>query len=263
MALDIQGGFVGYRATSGTWIARLRIDGKQKFHGLGKFEDHRDAIRAAKKWMQSLQQGVMDPELTVDAACNYYLKWLLIEKGRETFLDARGRLQRRVLGRSKAMAVQQRAKPIEPHPLATKKLESLKAADLVTWRDALGPEALQGEARRKARASSNRDISALLASLNHAYRNQLCSTNRAWSSIGLFPNVGARSGPTYISPQQRRALIGAAVGNVADLLTGLCLMGARPRELTRCVGWHTEVEAETRSETPFERTFSIILRWVF
>ena len=27
--------------------------------------------------------------------------------------------------------------------------------------------------------------------------------------------------------------------------------------------WHTEVEAETRSTTPFERNLSIVLRWFF
>ena len=246
---DRTGLFIGFRKGSDTWVARMRDEEKgptaQKYKSLGRFGDHRDAVKEAKNWVKGFEAGLTDYKTTVATASDVYLKFLLSEKGREAFLDARGRLQRRVLGRSKAMAVQQRAKPISPHPLATKKLENLKAADLIAWRGVLVSGTLQGEARRKARASSNRDISALLACLNHAYKNQLCSTNRAWVSIRLFSNVAARSGPAYINPEQRRALIAAATGNVADLLKGLCLMGARPRELTRCTVADYDAKAGT------------------
>ena len=234
LPLDIQGGFIGYRAPAGTWIARLRIDGKQKFSSLGKFEDHRNAIRAAKKWMRALLQGV-DPSGTVYDACLDYLKVLKEEKGDQAFQEARARLQRTVLGRTPEEARAQRCKPVEAHPLSHKKLSQLRRKDLTQWiEDLLAPN-LKGEAARKNKASINRDLAALLAVLNNAHRVQLIDSNSAWAGIRKFKNVAARGAAPYIPIEERRRLVDACEGSFQDLLRGICLLGCRPIELARAV----------------------------
>lgn len=232
--LDIQGGFIGYRTTSGTWIARLRIDGKQKFHSLGKYEDHRDAIRAAKEWMRALQQGV-DTSATVDVACLDYLKVLKEEKGYQAFQEARARLQRTVIGRTLEEARAQRCRAVEAHSLSQKKLAQLRRVDLTNWLDELLPPNVQGEALRKNKASINRDLAALLAVLNHAHRVQLTLNNSAWAGIRKFKNVTARGAAPYISIEERRRLVDASEGSLKDFIKGICLLGCRPIELSRVV----------------------------
>jgi integrase len=234
MPLDIEGGFIGYRATAGTWIARLRMDGKQKLHSLGKFEDHREAIRAAKKWMRALLQGV-DPSGTVHDACVDYLKALKEEKGDQAFREARARLQRTLIGRSPEEARAQRCRSVEVHSLSQKKLSQLRRADLTSWIDELLPPEVRGEALRKNKASINRDLAALLAVLNHAHRVQLIHNNSAWAGIRKFKNVTARGAAPYISIEERRRLVDACDGSLKDLLRGICVLGCRPIELARAV----------------------------
>jgi hypothetical protein len=236
---DITGAYVGFRRGPETWIARYREDGRQNYHQLGKFEDHRAAIRAARDWIKARDQGVTDDSATVADACLAYLSNLEQEKGAKAAQEARGRLQRCVLGRTSEEARKARAKPAEPHALARKPLAKLRAVDVEGWRDGLIPEGLDGDARRKARASANRELTALAAALNHAYKRQMVASPMAWSTVGKYKDVQARKHRRYVTLEERKALLTAAEsvegGAIKPLLEGLMLTGARPIELRRAL----------------------------
>jgi integrase len=240
---DIDGAYIGFRRGPDTWICRLRDPekpGGQRYHALGRSEDHRTAIRAAKDWMTAHEQGVVNHAATVGDACRAYLSNLEREKGAKAAQDARGRLQRRILGRTADEARAARARSLDAHPLSRKSLAKLRAVDIEEWRDELVPVDLTGEPRRKARASANREMTALIAALNHAYKRQMVSSDFAWSSISKFGDVQARNHRRYVKLDERKRLLKAAAnvgnGSVGHLLEGLMLTGARPIELARtCV----------------------------
>jgi integrase len=236
---DVEGAYVGFRRGPDTWVVRLREDEKQVHRALGKFEDHRDAFRAAKDWIKSRQQGVLRDDVTVAEACAAYLAAMTAEKGPAAAREARSRLQRCVIGRTPDEARQARARAVEPHGIARKSLAKLRVADLEAWRNGLLAEGLEGEARRKARASANRDTNTLLAALNYAHRAQLVASPAAWAGLRKFGDVQARKHETRptLTPTERRALLeaskGVEGGAIRPLLEALLLTGARPIELCR------------------------------
>ena len=236
---DINGAYVGFRKGPDTWIARLREDDRQHYHQLGRFDDHRSAIRAAREWIRSRDAGVVDLNATVGDACRAYVANREKEKGYDRSRDAKARLQRCVIGRTAEEARALRARPVKADLLSRKPLAKLRAIDIETWRDSLVGEGLTGEALRRARASANRDMAALIAALNHAYRVQMVASNTAWSVVGKFRDVQARQARRYVTLDERRKLVESAetLGHVAlsNLLRGLILTGARPIELTRAV----------------------------
>lgn len=234
---DITGGYVGFRRGPETWIARLYEDGRQRYHQLGQFKDHRAALRAAREWITAIRQGVKTVDATVADACRAYVANLAKIKSPRASQEARSRLHRRILGRTPEEARALHARPVDPHPLAKKKLAKLCADDLTKWRDALVPDALDGEARRKARASANRELATLLAVLNYAHRQQMVASAVAWAGIGKFGDVQSQNGRRYVSCSERAALLEAAKsvqgGAIRPLLEALMLTGARPIELCR------------------------------
>lgn len=224
---DIEGAYVGFRRGPDTWVARLRVDGVQKFHSLGRFEDHRAAIRAAKEWIKSIEQGVVDHTATVKDACLAYLANLSSEKSPKAAQEARARLQRRVLGRTF------KTRQIAPHALARIPLAKLRTDHVKQWRDGLIRADLKGDQIRKAKASANRELSALLAALNYAFKQRMVASNLAWSTTDKFKDTQARKHRRYLTSAERKALLKAATGAVRDLLEGLMVTGARPVELAR------------------------------
>ena len=228
---DVDGAYVGFRRGPDTWVARLRVDGKQKGHALGRHEDHRAAIRAAKDWITSIEQGVVDHTATVADACRAYLDNIAREKGHLAARDARGRLHRRVLGRTF------KTRQIEANTLARVQLARLRPDHIEKWRDELIPEGLTGEALRKAKASANREMAALIAALNHAFKRRMVASDLAWNAIGKFGDVQARDHRRYVTVEERKALLASAAevgaGSIKPLLEGLVLTGARPIELAR------------------------------
>lgn len=234
---DITGAYVGFRRGPDTWIARLYEDGRQKYHQLGKHEDHRAALRAAREWVNATHQGVVSVDATLADACRAYLSNLEQEKGRKPAQEARSRLQRRILGRTAQEARALRARLVDAHPLAGKKLAKLRADDIKAWRDSLVSEELDGDERRKAKASANRELATLLAVLNYAHAQQMVSSRMAWAGIRKFKDVQATAGRRQVKPHERIALLKAAEhvegGAVRPLLEALMLTGARPIELCR------------------------------
>ena len=234
---DITGAYVGFRRGPDTWIARFREDGRQQYRRLGRFEDHRAAIREGREWIKGREQGIADQSGTVGEACRAYLANLEQEKGTKAAQEACSRLQRRILGRSADEARKARARPLEAHKLARRPLAKLRAIDVEAWRDELVPDGLTGEVRRKARASANREMSALIAALNHAHKRQMVASDSAWSTVSKFADVQARKHRRHVTVDERKALLAAAasvgVGAIRSLLEGLMLTGARPVELAR------------------------------
>ena len=228
---DIEGAFVGFRRGPDTWIARLREDERQNTHALGRYEDYRAAVRAARKWIKAREQGVVDHTATVKDACLAYLANLEREKGPRTVKEASARLHRRVLGRVF------KTRQIEAHAIARVPLAKLRPDHVEKWRDGLVPADLKGDVLRKAKASANREMSALIAALNHAYKRRMVASNVAWNSISKFKGVQARNHRRYVTVAERKALLKAAnevgEGAVRTLLEGLMLTGARPIELAR------------------------------
>lgn len=253
---DLNGAYVGFRRGPDTWIVRIYEDGLKRYHQLGRFEDHRAALRKARDWIKARDQGVTDDSSTVAEACLVYLSNLEQEKGTTAAQEARGRLQRCVLGRTTEEARKARAKPVEPNKLARKPLAKLRAVDIEAWRDSLIPEGLEGEARRKARASANRELTALAAALNHAYKRQMVATTMAWSTVGKFNDVQARKHRRYVTLAERKALLTAAksveTGAIRWLLEGLMLTGARPIELRRATVADYDAKTATLSLKSFK-----------
>lgn len=234
---DVTGAYVGFRRGPDTWIARLREDDRQVYQQLGRFNDHRAAVRAAKAWLEERGRGVTVHDATVADACRSYLSNLEREKSAKAAQEARGRLQRCILGRTKEEARKARARPLKPHRLAQRPLAKLTADDVQGWRDGLVAKELEGEARRKARASANREMAALIAALNHARKRTMVASDLAWSTVGKFTDVQARQSRRYVTREERAALLKAAAtvegGAIRDLLEALILTGARPVELAR------------------------------
>jgi hypothetical protein len=141
--------FLGFRRGPDTWVARLREDGRQIYHALGRHTDHCAAARAALAWIEPRRQGVTAHDASVRDACEAYLANLEREKGAPTAREIRRRLQRWMLGRTF------RTRAIQAHALATKPLAKLNPLDIERWRDGLvpneiaDPEDVAPEARQR------------------------------------------------------------------------------------------------------------------
>ena len=230
---DIDGAYIGFRAGPSTWIIRLREDGRQKTHSIGKFEDYRSAVREARNWVKARLRGVVAHDATVADACTAYLKNYGNENSGRGLQDVRSILERAVIGRD-SKPNQVKADRISKTPLA-----KLNPIHVEQWRDKLVPDGLDGDDLRKARATANRKLSAFKAALNFAFKRRMVDSDFAWKGIDKFKNVQARDARRHIPLSERRALLNAAAevgqGAIRDFLEGLMLTGARPVELTRAM----------------------------
>lgn len=233
---DIAGAAVGFRRGPDTWVARLRNEetGGQLYHALGKFADHREAVKAAREWIKSKEQGVVSFDKTVGDACRAYIENVRLEKGAKPAQEVSARLMRSVLGRDF------KTRKIPPNSLAQIQLSKLRPYHLEAFRNSLLEKHSDGAAPpsperiRKARASSNREMTALVAALNYAHRMRMCASNGAWATVRKFTDTQApKTSQRLLTLSDRRKLIAAASGGLRDFLEGLTLLGARPIELCR------------------------------
>lgn len=215
------GAYVGFRRTAsgGTWIARHRgEDGKQRYQSLELAEhlpcnEYDAAVTEARTWFAALQAGVKPRENTVAAAAEDYLKDLEIRKGSRAVADARGRLNRYILPAFKA-----------------KRLDKLTTAEIRKWFNGFIPEGGSKEAIRKAKASTNRNLTTFKAVLNHAHKNAMCASSLAWDRVAAFSKVdGART--EFLESEQLQALIDQTEGAFRNLVIAGALTGARYGEL--------------------------------
>lgn len=233
---DIVGAAVGFRRGPDTWVARLRdeVTGGQRYHALGKFADHREAVKEARGWIKSKDQGVVAFDKTVGDACRAYLENVRVEKGEKPAQEASARLSRCVLGRKF------KTRQTPANIIAQIQLSKLRPHHLESFRNSLLEKHLNGgdqsnaEQVRKARASANREMTTLIAALNYAYRMRMCASNSAWATVRKFTDTQSpKSSHRYICLDDRRKLLAATSGAIHDFLEGLMLLGARPIELCR------------------------------
>ena len=146
-----RGCYIGYRAGSNTWIARVRSrQGEQHYKALGDANtlSFGEAVRWADVWFAQLaSHATRAPKRgAVTDALAAYIEWLK-DNGREsTANDAEGRFELLV----------------EKDPISRERLEDLTRADLVNWRNRI-------KNRRKPR-TVNRHVRAVVAALNQSLR---------------------------------------------------------------------------------------------
>ena len=219
------GAFLGFRklaAGEGTWIVRLRVDGKQRYQSLGHVEPigKKDAFDVAKEqaeaWLRETDQGISARGETVADACRLYVENLEIEKGKTAASDPKGRFKRLVYEAT----------------IGKVTLASLRDRHVTAWRNAQLP-ALDEEdpdALRAAKDSINRNLSSLKAALNYARRKKLISGDDAWRDVRPFEKVRKRRS-AFLTIQQRKRLLRACGEDLRQFCTAALLTAARPGEL--------------------------------
>ena len=224
-------GFRKMKAGSeGSWLARSvdETTGKRIFKTLGEFENRPQSLRfdaawkAASDWFAHLGKGGTTEEITVKLACERYVMHLRQTKGDAAADDAQSRCIRRVMSDGR---------------LASTDLTKLKPAQLKAWRAALAASPVVvgygANARERPRSASalNRDMTSFRAALNHSIEEGFVTSDFAWkSALKPIKNADkARAG--YLDAEQRKALIVAAEGAMANFLMGLALLPVRPGAL--------------------------------
>ena len=226
-----KGCYVGFRKmsrdTPGTWLARALNDGKQAYQALGDFSEipahqrYDAAKRQAEILFEHWDKGGATKVVEVAQACREYVEHKR-EISEAAANDAHARFVRWVYSDRQFSEIE---------------LTKLKPADVEKWRKKLqtAPAMLGGgtiaSTNKRSGATLNRDMTALRAALNLAYKNGLVVSNHAWrEKLRPLENVGRRR-DVYLESKQRCALIEHSLPDVADFLRGLALLPLRPGAL--------------------------------
>jgi integrase len=239
---------LGYRKISdgtGTWIARLRVDGeavrfRYKKLGLVTDQNNYEAARVeALKWRASREAGVTDEIVTVADACREYVIDRRREEGASAANDAHRRFERTVYGGGG-----KDGKRHEANTLASIPLTKLRTPRLKAWRDGL----------KLSKPSSDRTMVALKAALNLAVKNRRVHPGvaREWGDVKPFGAKAGKRRDLFLDLKQRRALVNGTTGAFRDLLEGVALTGARAGELVNAK--RSQFDARTRTMTFIGKT---------
>lgn len=214
--------YLGYRVMGdnvGTWIARRQEGCRKTYQALGHHDQYDDAKKAALTWAGRVDAGVTDKAPTVEAACKHYIQHQRTAKGNKAADDAEGRFKRLVYG-------------TEFGKVALDKLNTIKVR---AWRDKQIPEGddFDDDTVRRAKDSTNRNLSTLKAALNLAHRDRLIASDDGWKTVTGFEKVGKRR-TIFLNTDQRRALVAHCGDGLRELVTALLLTGIRPGELAAC-----------------------------
>jgi site-specific recombinase XerD len=218
-----KGRFIGFRkidAQRGSWIARARDEdtGKQRYRALGELSatlDYDKAVKAAREWFASLDQGVTTKErVTVESACREYVDNRRQAKGDKCADDAEWRFKRAVYDTT----------------FGRTELARLRATAIRNWREGLGTKDDKG--RHMTKAGQNRMMTTVRAALNLAVTNRQVAATAAqeWRDVKQHAKADGRR-KIYLDVKQRRALLAAVTGAVRDLMEAAMVTGARPGEL--------------------------------
>ncbi len=151
---------------------------------------------------------------TVSAICRDYADALEAEGRKRAALDARKVLDRIVHG----------------DPIGKIRADRLTQKDLEAWQARMAAGELSGRKKCKpSPATLNRNLTTLKAALNRALSRREIPQARAieWSSIKRHKGADQRR-EVYLDRSQRAAFLGAADGDLRDLLTCVALTGCRP-----------------------------------
>ncbi len=211
--------YIGFRklAVGGTWVARWRNDvGKQQYHSLGSGHSYEQAISAAREWATALSSGVEVFDATVTDACQSYVSHLRLHKSEDSAKDAETRFKRLVYG-----------KEIGRLPLAKLTTIALRA-----WLNKQVVTDGDEEQERRSKDTANRNLTAIKAALNMAFRDRLVRTDEGWKTVTAFEGVGDRR-KLFLTSEQRRALVDACAPDLRDMVMALLLTPARPGEIAK------------------------------
>jgi integrase len=230
-----------YRGKSVTkWVARHRPPGRAGGYNkttLGEADDtadadgvaildYRQAQDKAREWLRAVEGGVaVQASYTVGSALDEYIKGFT---GKD-LVNTKRRIEqfiRPVLGDvrlSRLTAAQVRGflndRASTPARLRTRKGQEQKFRPLET-----------ADAKRKRRATANRDLTVLKAALNRAYANGRIGSDQAWRSVKPFKGVdGARL--RFLTDDEARRLVNAAPPEFRPIVQASLLTGARWGEL--------------------------------
>jgi len=229
---------------SGKWVARHRAPGagaSYKKTTLGEADDHADAdgLRTldyrqaqdkAREWLRAVEGGVsVKASFTVGDALDEYVaaftKKDLVNTKRRVEQFIRPALGHVKLSRLTAAQVRKfhNDRATTPARLRTRKGEEQKVRPLDT-----------SDARRRRKATANRDLTVLKAALNLAYANGRIATDHAWKPVKAFKDVdGARL--HYLSDDEARRLVNACGPEFRPIVQATLLTGARWGELRSVV----------------------------
>jgi integrase len=225
-----KGRFVGFRKSpkgGGSWWARSREDGKQRFQKLDSYGDASDsfalACEGAARWFKELDSGVRPTNgQTVRAICEQYLEGVREDSDKKGD-EIAARFNRYVY----------------PEPLASVPLARLRVTHVAEWRKERFATAVakieindeDDHANRAARATVNRDMAALRAALNKAHERGLIASDIAWrGELKPLKDAGNRR-DVYLNKAQRRKLVEAADAEIKPFLEALCRLPLRPGAL--------------------------------
>jgi integrase len=212
------GAHLGFRKLTegeGSWIGKWRDnDGVRHYRALGFHPDYDTAAKAAREWFEECDQAT--PKRTaVSEACRRYVEDRRARKGELSARDAEGRFKRHIYG----------------NPIGKVDLAKLRAADIERWlAGLLKADSKDAEAERRSKDSANRDLSALKAALNLAFRSGLIASDGAWRRVASFSNV-ARRRERFLTLAQRKRLYAAASPELKRLIRAIALTGSRPGEV--------------------------------
>lgn len=193
-----------------SWHARFRDrEGKQNWKPLGEGLKFDEAKKQAEEWFAQLEGPASRAVRrdTVRAALETYLADLRRHMRHDAADEAEGRFKLCVW----------------KDPIAERSLESMRKQDFQEWRDRL-------TAGRQPR-TVNRHVRSVVAGLNCAAELGHVGNPAAWTMQKLIDDREDESTAVFLDPGQRAAILKAAPRALADLLRGLELTGARPKEI--------------------------------
>ena len=234
----------GRPAVAGTWVARHYVGGQSYVvEKIGTADDFSDADgtiilsfaqaqdEARTHMVRRAQSanGIAGP-LTVQAAVEAYLE----------FLEAHGK---------SAVDARHRAKAHIYPTLGDVEVASLTTAVLRQWLAKLAKalprartkpgkpqqhRAFDGseEAIRRRKSSANRTWTILRAALNHAFLDNLVTSDAAWRKVKPFKGVDAAR-VRYLTVEQARRLVNASDSEFRPLVQAALQTGCRYSELAR------------------------------
>ncbi|HDR9011480.1 TPA: tyrosine-type recombinase/integrase [Burkholderia vietnamiensis] len=214
--------FIGYRRADqgdGTWIARRRNEhGKQEYRALGTFADYDAAKKAAIAWAATVTAGVSSRGMTIKEVCEHYVKHQRLHKSATSADDAEGRFKRLVYSAD----------------IGKIDLDKLKTSHVRAWMadqvSTAEPDAEDEDDVRRSKDSANRNLASLKAALNLALRDRLIASDAGWKTVEKFKDVGRRR-ESFVTAEQRKALLAVCRDDLAGLVKAMLLTGARPGEL--------------------------------
>ena len=213
------------RSSPGTWLARHYTGAKYEYKALGEFVEFEErarydaARRAADDWFRHLDHGGRADSGTVRAACAAYVAKRRAEGSEGAASDAEMRFRRL----------------IDDDPLGAIELSKLTARQVGEWKGRL-------LARELGHSTVNRNLTAIRAALNLAYRRRDIASNHAWAEElrPLAVDTAAAKRRLYLDRGERQRLIDAAPEEVRPLLRTLALLPLRVGEAAALKAEHLD-----------------------